>query len=43
MRGFSQSPHIEKFPERYGVESLAIAVYPMLKEFPGFSALIPPM
>ncbi|HOA98550.1 MAG TPA: 2,3-bisphosphoglycerate-independent phosphoglycerate mutase [Candidatus Atribacteria bacterium] len=31
MRGFSQSPHIEKFPERYGVRALAIAVYPMYK------------
>lgn len=31
LRGFSKSPNIEKFPERYGVRALAIAVYPMYK------------
>ncbi|MGQ9621923.1 MAG: 2,3-bisphosphoglycerate-independent phosphoglycerate mutase [Candidatus Caldatribacteriaceae bacterium] len=31
LRGFSKSPNIEKFPERYKVRALAIAVYPMYK------------
>ncbi|MCX7667971.1 MAG: 2,3-bisphosphoglycerate-independent phosphoglycerate mutase, partial [Atribacterota bacterium] len=31
LRGFSQSPVLEKFPERYGLRSLAIAIYPMYK------------
>ncbi|MEN3184302.1 MAG: 2,3-bisphosphoglycerate-independent phosphoglycerate mutase [Atribacterota bacterium] len=31
LRGFSQSPTLEKFPERYGVRALAIAIYPMYK------------
>ena len=31
LRGFSQSPVLEKFPERYGVRALAIAIYPMYK------------
>ncbi len=31
LRGFSQSPHLEKFSERYGVKPLAIAIYPMYK------------
>lgn len=31
LRGFSQSPDLEKFPERYGMRSLAIAIYPMYK------------
>lgn len=31
LRGFSKSPILEKFPERYGVRALAIAVYPMYK------------
>ncbi len=31
LRGFSRSPHIEEFPERYGVRALAIAIYPMYK------------
>ena len=31
LRGFSQSPVLEKFPERYGLRSLAVAIYPMYK------------
>lgn len=31
LRGFSKSPTLEKFPERYGVRALAIAIYPMYK------------
>lgn len=31
LRGFSQSPALEKFPERYGVRALAVAIYPMYK------------
>lgn len=31
LRGFSKSPTFEKFPERYGVRALAIAIYPMYK------------
>lgn len=31
LRGFSKSPILEKFPERYGVRALAIAIYPMYK------------
>ncbi|MGQ9473142.1 MAG: 2,3-bisphosphoglycerate-independent phosphoglycerate mutase [Candidatus Caldatribacteriaceae bacterium] len=31
LRGFSQSPTLERFPERYGMRSLAIAIYPMYK------------
>lgn len=31
LRGFSKPPVLERFPERYGVRSLAIAIYPMYK------------
>lgn len=31
LRGFSQSPVLERFPERYGLRALAIAIYPMYK------------
>ncbi len=31
LRGFSQPPVLEKFPERYGLQALAIAIYPMYK------------
>lgn len=31
LRGFAKSPDLERFPERYGVKSLAIALYPMYK------------
>ncbi|HSV31266.1 MAG TPA: 2,3-bisphosphoglycerate-independent phosphoglycerate mutase [Atribacteraceae bacterium] len=31
LRGFAESPELERFPERYGVKPLAIALYPMYK------------
>lgn len=31
LRGFAKSPDIEPFPERYGLRSCAIAIYPMYK------------